>query len=98
MIIRKLKYTICPVRDNMLVENVLSHHLLRPVWDGMWNKTDQSHSIPTGRDCRDAINRVSTGSTNILSLRDKDTITCYLFHVTKHQTLTLNAKLLIFNF
>jgi hypothetical protein len=45
MVISNLKYTICPVRDKMLVEKFPATFMLRAVRYGMWR---QSHSVPDG--------------------------------------------------
>ncbi|MDR1381961.1 MAG: hypothetical protein LBJ47_10865 [Tannerella sp.] len=86
MVISKLKYTICPVRDKMSVENAGC----------------PSNPVPSGTECGDSHIAYLTArgklvaanfSTNILSrrdrktgrpcpVRDRESFTCYLFYIT----------------
>jgi hypothetical protein len=70
---------ICPVRDKMSVEDETRSLISRPV--GTECDLSVLFHIPSRTGRGRWYER--TFSTNMLSLRDKETIACYLFHITR---------------
>jgi hypothetical protein len=81
MNIDKLKYTICPGRDKMLVEDETRSLTSRPVG------TECDMSVLFHIPSRTGRGRWGerTFSTDILSLRDRESITSYLFYLNTEE-------------